>query len=79
MKFNNSQRKILAVDDDPESLKLLEAALKFEGYQVATASSGEAGIAKILTWKPHLVLLDVTLPDLNGLQALNFVTIKSKK
>lgn len=73
LKQTNHRRKILAVDDDPESLKLLEAALKHEGYQVATANTGESGIARILTWKPHLVLLDVNLPDFDGLQALNFL------
>ncbi len=77
-KHENSHRKILAVDDDPESLRLLEVALKHEGYQVATAESGEAGIAKILSWKPHLVLLDVTLPDLDGIQALSFVRKSDK-
>ena len=73
LKWENSHRKILALDGDLESLKTLHLALKDEGYQVATANTGEQGIAKILSWKPHLVLLDVTLPDCDGLQALNFL------
>lgn len=73
LKQENAQRRILAVDDDPQSTRILEAALKSEGYQFAAAASGEAGIAKILSWHPHLVLLDVNMPDFDGLQTLRFL------
>jgi two-component system, cell cycle response regulator len=72
-KLENAQRRILAVDDDPESLKVLEKALGWEGYQVQVASSGEEAIRKISDWSPHLVLLDVSMPGLNGHQTLQYL------
>ena len=72
-KLENSSRKILSVDDDPESLKILKKALEWDGYQVETAASGEEAIRKITEWSPHLVLLDVNMPGLNGLQTLQFL------
>lgn len=72
-KPENSKRKILAVDDDPESLRIVKKALEWEGYQIDTAVSGEEAIAKIMKWGPNLVLLDVSMPGLNGIQTLQFL------
>ena len=69
-KIENQKRRILAVDDDPESIRLLKAALEWDGYQVSTATSGEAALDKIATWHPHLILLDVRMPGINGLETL---------
>lgn len=62
--------KILVVDDDPASLRLVGKALEFEGHEVATANSGQEAIEKMSSWQPHLVLLDVSMPGLDGIQTL---------
>ncbi|HEY6202816.1 MAG TPA: response regulator [Candidatus Limnocylindria bacterium] len=58
--------KILAVDDTPENLRLLEAILGPRGYQLVTAESGTTGLAAVIREHPDLVLLDIVMPDLNG-------------
>lgn len=58
--------KILAVDDTPENLKLLDAILSTRGYELATAANGTAALELIGTMQPDLVLLDIVMPGLNG-------------
>jgi adenylate cyclase len=58
--------KILAVDDTPENLKLLDAILTTRGYELATAANGMAALELIGTVEPDLVLLDIVMPGLNG-------------
>jgi two-component system, OmpR family, alkaline phosphatase synthesis response regulator PhoP len=62
--------KILVVDDEPGILKLISAYLKPEGYEVHTASDGETGLKAARAFKPDLVLLDVMLPGLDGIDLL---------
>lgn len=59
-------KKILIVDDEPDTLKLLENRFKKEGYDVITASDGMSCIAKAKKEKPDLILLDIVLPDMSG-------------
>ena len=59
--------KILLVDDQEELLKALEINLKREGYQVFKATSGEQGIKIAIQENPHLILLDIMMPGLSGL------------
>ncbi|MBN9388752.1 MAG: response regulator transcription factor [Chloroflexi bacterium] len=60
--------RILAVDDDPEILNLLSRGLKFEGYEVETAETGEKAIARFRESAPDLVLLDVMMPGIDGIE-----------
>ena len=60
------RRRILIIEDDPNAAKLAEYALEQEGYQVLTADNGLDGIRKALQNGPHLVILDVMLPGLDG-------------
>lgn len=69
--LENKRRKLLIVDDDDISRKLVGRALEYEGYQVRLAESGAEGIVVLKEWQPHLVLLDVNMPGLNGLDTLN--------
>lgn len=69
-KLENSSRNILIVDDDPQSLKISKAALEHEGYYVKTAQSGETALEEIQKFQPHLILLDVSMPGLNGIETL---------
>ena len=64
----NSAFKILVVDDDPEQLGRTESLLKQEQYSVTTADSGIACMQAIEQDKPDLLLLDVILPDMSGLE-----------
>jgi adenylate cyclase len=61
-----SPRKILAVDDTPENLRLLDAILGPRGYQLVTADSGTAGLEAVHREQPDLVMLDIVMPGLNG-------------
>ena len=58
--------RILAVDDIPQNLRLLEAVLTSNGYEVVTAGTGEEALHKTLTERPDLVLLDIMLPGIDG-------------
>lgn len=62
--------KILVIDDEPGIIKLITAYLKPEGYEVLTASDGESGLKAARAFKPDLVLLDVMLPGLDGIELL---------
>ena len=58
--------KILVVDDIPENVRLLEAVLAPEGYDVVTAGDGLAALAAVEAEQPDLVLLDIFMPELDG-------------
>ena len=61
-------RKILIVDDDPNALRLVSYALQAEGYDVATAANGSEALSRLPTERPDLVILDVMMPDMSGLE-----------
>ena len=63
--------KILVIDDEPTIVKLVEAYLKPEGYEVFTAADGESGLKAARAFKPDLVVLDVMLPGIDGLELLS--------
>ncbi len=63
---SKSNDRILAVDDSPDNLFLIEAILAEEGYEVDCKSDGSSALASIQTDPPHLVLLDVMMPGIDG-------------
>lgn len=63
--------KILIIDDEPSITKLVSAYLKPEGYEVFVASDGNAGLKAARAFKPDLVILDVMLPGLDGIELLS--------
>lgn len=65
---NTRRHSLLLVDDDPDILTLLQAKLKKEPYDIFTASEGETALGIVRTKKPDLVVLDVNLPGLSGLE-----------
>lgn len=58
--------KILAVDDDPFLLQLIEKSLSKDNYEVIVAANGQEGLRLLAETKPHLVILDIMMPNLDG-------------
>jgi two-component system alkaline phosphatase synthesis response regulator PhoP len=61
--------KILLVDDEPDILEILSYNLKNEGFQIYTANNGDEGIKKAKKLIPDLIILDVMMPDIDGVKA----------
>ena len=61
---------VLVVDDDPHIVRVVEINLTQEGYQVRSAGDGEAGLAAVAQEPPDLLILDVTMPKLDGFETL---------
>lgn len=65
---DNSEIKILLVDDDPDIREFMSYNLKKENYVVETAKNGEIAIEKANKFKPNLIILDVMMPGMDGIQ-----------
>jgi len=61
--------KILLVDDEPDILEIVGYNLSNEGYHVITAENGAEGVEKAKSQKPHLIILDVMMPEMDGIEA----------
>ncbi len=66
--MKNSDYKILLVDDDPDILEFVSYNLKKEGFDVSTANNGEEGLKQAKKLIPHLILLDVMMPGMDGIE-----------
>ena len=62
----NGSTRILVVDDEPSITDLLATALRYERFDVDVAHTGRAALGAVANFRPHLIVLDVMLPDLNG-------------
>ena len=62
--------KILIVEDDPLMSRMYQKIFTFEGYEVEMAGDGQEGLEKTRSGKPTLILLDIMMPKMNGLQVL---------
>ena len=62
--------RILVVDDEPEVCEVLKEFLETKGYAVSSASSGAEALAAVEKERPHLILLDIVMPKMNGLETL---------
>jgi len=58
--------RVLVVDDEPNIVDVISMALRYEGFEVAAAVTGADAIATVSTFRPHLMLLDIMLPDMEG-------------
>jgi len=65
--------RVLVVDDEPDFIELLREFLTVKGYEVIAASNGEEALRKVKEDRPHLILLDVRMPKMNGLEVLKQV------
>ena len=68
-----SAGKILVVDDDSDHLFIVEKFLSTDGYEVRTASNGIAGISLAKNWRPHLIILEIMMPDLDGIEVCKII------
>lgn len=65
--------RVLVVDDEPDAVELLQEFLTSKGYDVITAGDGDEALRKVKAERPHLILLDVRMPKMNGLEVLRQV------
>ena len=64
-----NEKKILIVDDDEVFLRMLEKTLTSSGYSVSLATNGKDAIETAKNWRPHLIILDIMMPEMDGGEA----------
>jgi len=69
--------RILVVDDDPDILRILKDNLELDGYPVSTAATGSEALALLEQTEPSLIILDLSLPDTDGIQICRMVRARS--
>ena len=67
---STAAKKVLVVDDEKDFLFTMEYWLKFKGYEVKTASDGFKALEAIKTFSPNIILLDINMPGMDGVETL---------
>ena len=67
---NISSWQVLLIDDEPDNLEVVAESLEFYGIAVETATNGQLGLEKLETFAPTLILLDLSMPVMDGWQTL---------
>src|SRR5262245_11153166 len=62
------EHRILVVDDEPNIVDVITMALRYQGFATESAASGRAALGAVGEFRPHLILLDVMLPDMEGFE-----------
>ena len=70
--------RVFVVDDEPDMVDLLATILKSDGFQVDTDTDGRSALARLLADPPDLVLLDLMMPDLDGMELLKLLRLDAK-
>ena len=73
MKTANTPHTILVVDDDKDIVQTIKGNLELDGYRVLTAFDGRSGIDMVKSTRPDLIILDLNLPDVDGIQACQII------
>ncbi|SRR6266849_1611336 len=73
-----SKGNILVVDDEPQITRVLKTTLSSQGYGVRTASDGDEAVQLMKEWTPDLVITDLRMPNLGGLELCRYVRAKSR-
>ena len=71
MNENNNHsdtHRVLVVDDEPNIVDVISMALRYQGFEVESAGTGQAALAAVNTFKPQMIVLDVMLPDMEGFE-----------
>src|ERR1700704_2301927 len=63
-----TKKRILVVDDEPQITRVLRTSLTGSGYEVRTAEDGHAGLRMAREWQPDLLITDVSMPNMNGIE-----------
>lgn len=71
--MNNNEIRILLVDDEPDILEIVGYNLSAEGYEVFTAKNGVEAVAKAKKKQPHLIIMDVMMPEMDGIEACGII------
>jgi two-component system OmpR family response regulator len=66
--------RVLVVDDEPNIVDVLSMALRHNGFDVDAADSGAGALARVREWRPHVLVLDVMLPDMDGFEVARRLT-----
>lgn len=77
--MNNAIKKVLIVDDEPDTLELIKLVLESGGFETMPAANGMEALAQIERTKPDLVLLDIMMPDMDGWDVFRRIKEKSPK
>ena len=64
----DTAHRVLVVDDEPNIADVVTMALKFQGFEVETAGTGDEALAKVESFRPQIMVLDVMLPDMEGFE-----------
>ena len=65
---DSGKSRVLVVDDEPQITRVLRTVLSSQGYQVRTAAEGEAALSNFKEWNPELVITDLYMPHMNGVE-----------
>jgi len=68
---------VLVIDDDPDALDLVAAMLDGNGYRIRTAPDGERGLEAIAASPPDLIVLDLMLPEMDGLEIIHRLSLNA--
>jgi two-component system, OmpR family, KDP operon response regulator KdpE len=75
---NSDKRNILVVDDEAQITRVLKTALSAQGYSIRTAGDGREALQEIKTWSPDLIITDLRMPNMDGLELCRKVRTESR-
>jgi two-component system KDP operon response regulator KdpE len=74
----NERRRILLVDDEPQITRVLRTSLSSQGYDIRVANDGETALEIMKDWKPDLVVTDLSMPNMDGLELCRQLRVTSQ-
>jgi two-component system KDP operon response regulator KdpE len=74
----NERRRILVVDDEPQITRVLRTSLSSQGYDIRVANDGETGLEIMKDWTPDLVITDLSMPNMDGLELCRRLRVGTK-
>src|SRR4030088_1591353 len=74
----SEHRRILVVDDEPQITRVLRTSLSSQGYDLRVANDGETALEIAKDWTPDLVITDLSMPNMDGLELCRRLRVKSK-